>query len=203
MPTHASAESLTPISETLITMTFFEEAVLAARGIAAIIIGRRDAYRFFDLSLSGLAGSMVAFFIALLINGYLPFLLGPPEGMGPAWQSVMLALLLFALQVGFAALVLRQMGRPDGLVPYLVADNWATFFMTGVSVVLALLHVSGDIMVVPLGILILFIEINIARIIVTLTGWQIAAFLAAQFAAVVVGLIIFGTFFPNAGLAVQ
>jgi hypothetical protein len=184
-------------------MTFLEEIVLAGRGIAALVIGRRDAYRFFDLGLRGLAGSMAAFFVALAVNGYLPLLLSPSETMGPAWQSILLALLLFALQIGFAALVLRQIGRMDGLVPYLVADNWATFFMTGVSVILALLHVSGDILVLPLGILILIIEINISRLIVTLSGWQIAAFLAAQFAAVVVGLIVFGMVFPDAALAVQ
>ena len=183
-------------------MTFVDEVLQAARGIAAIVIGRRDAYRYFDLSMSGLAGSLAAFFIALLVNGYLPYLLGPPEGMAPAWQSVLLALLLFGLQVGFAAIVLRQMGRPDGLIPYLVADNWATFFMTAISVVLAVLRVSGDLIVLPLGILILVIEINIARLIVTLSGWQIAAFIAAQFAAVVVGLMVFGTFFPDAGLSV-
>jgi hypothetical protein len=184
-------------------MTFIEEAMLAARGIAAIVIGRRDAYRFFDLGYGGLAGSMAAFFIALMVNGYLPMLLGATENMAPAWQSILLALLLFALQIGFAALILKQLGRLDGLVPYIVADNWATFIMTGVSVVLAVLHVSGDFIVMPLGILILIIEINISRLIVTLTGWRIAAFLAAQFAAVIVGLLVFGAIFPDAALPVQ
>ncbi len=178
-------------------MTFVEEALQAGRGILAIIAGRRDAHRFFDLGLAGLSGSMVAFFIALMINGYMPFLLGPSEDMGPAWQSVLLALMLFVLQVGFAALVLRQFGRPDGLIPYVVADNWASFYLTLLSVVLALLQISGDFLVVPLGILILYIEINISRLIVTLTGWQIAAFLAAQFAAVVFGLMLFGMIFPD------
>lgn len=184
-------------------MTFIEEAVQAGRGIGALVIGRRDAYRHFDLSLGGLAGSMAAFFLALLINGYLPFLINSSENLGPAWQNILLAILLFALQVGFAALVLRQFGRLDGLVPYLVADNWATFYMTLVSLALALLSVEGDVLVLPLGILILVIEINIARLMVTLSGWQIAAFLVAQFAAVFAGLMIFGMFFPDVTLAVS
>ncbi len=184
-------------------MTFVEEALQAARGITMIVIGRRDAYRYFDLSVRGLMGSMAAFFIALMVNGYLPFALNPSETLAPAWQNVFLALFLFALQVGFAALILRQMGRPDGLVPYLVADNWATFFMTALSVVLVILNLSSDLLMLALGILILIMEINIARIIVTLTGWQIAAFLAAQFAAVILGLSVFGAFFPGAALSVQ
>ena len=183
-------------------MTFIEEALQAGRGIGAIVLGRRDAYRFFDLSFAGLAGSMAAFFLALLINGYLPFLLGPDQAVGPAWQNIFLALFLFILQLGFAALVLRQFGRLDGLVPYLVTDNWATFFMTMVSVILVLLNVQSDILVLPLGILILIIEINIGRIILTLSGWQIAAFLAAQFAAVMVGLLGFGLMLPEAAIAV-
>jgi len=184
-------------------MTFIEEALQAGRGIAAIVIGRRDAYRYFDLSMRGLMGSMAAFFIALMVNGYLPFLLDPGAAGPAAWKSIVLALVLFGLQLGFAALILRQMGRPDGLIPYLVADNWATFFMTGVSVVLAVLHMSGDLLVLGLGILILFIEINIARLIVTLSGWQIAGFLAAQFAAVLVGLTVFGALFPDMAVSVQ
>ncbi len=183
-------------------MTFIEEAIEAGRGIVALVAGRRDAHRFFDLGPGGLAGSMAAFFIALMINGYLPYLVDPSGSMGPAWQNIMLALLLFLVQVGFAALVLRQFGRLDGLMPYVVADNWASFYMTLVSVVLVFVHVPGDILAVPLGILILYIEINISRLIVTLNGWQIAAFLAGQFAAVLVGLITFGMFFPGTSVGV-
>lgn len=178
-------------------MTLVEETLLAARGIVALIIGRRDAHRYFDLGLTGLAGSMVAFFVALIINAYMPLLLNPADSVGPAWQSVVLALTLFVLQVGFAALALRQFGRSDGLVPYLIADNWATFFMTLVSLVLAFLHFPADTLALPLGILILVVEINISRLIVTLSGWQIAAFIAAQFAGVVVGLLVFGALFPD------
>ena len=177
-------------------MTFLQEAVEAARGLIAIVMGRRDAYRHFDLSYAGLFGSMAAFFIALLVNGFLPMLLGMSEQMAPAWQSILLALILFALQVGFATLVLRQFGRLDGLIPYLVTDNWATFYMTIVSVVMAIANIQSDIAVLPLAVLILIIEINIARLIVTLSGWQIAAFLAAQFAGVFVAMIVFGGLFP-------
>lgn len=183
-------------------MTIFEEALLAARGIGAIIIGRRDAFRFFDFSPAGLAGSLAAFFVALLINGYMPFLIAPGADLGPAWRDIFLALLLFGLQIGFAVLVLRQFGRLDGVVPYLVADNWASFYMTLLSALLALLQVQSTTLVLPLGVLVLVIQINISRLIVTLTGWQIAAFLAAQFAAVIVGMMFFGALFPNTALVV-
>ena len=43
-------------------------------------------------------------------------------------------------EIGFSAIVLRQLKRLDGLVPYLVADNWATFYITVFSTVLALVN---------------------------------------------------------------
>jgi hypothetical protein len=183
-------------------MTFIEEAVQAGRGIVAIIIGRRDAHRFFDLGLAGLAGSLAAFFIALMINGYLPFLLEPSEQMVPAWQSILLALIQFALQLTFAALILRQFGRADGLVPYIVTYNWMNFFLSLLTLTLMLLHLMNDFLMVSLSVLVLYIAINIGRLIVSLTGWQIVALLATQLAAAIFSLMIFIMFFPNAGAVV-
>src|SRR3546814_4223802 len=53
-------------------------------------------------------------------------------------RSVVMVTILVALQIGYSAIVLRQLKRLDGLVPYLVADNWATFFITLGSTALAL-----------------------------------------------------------------
>jgi hypothetical protein len=104
--------------------------------------------------------------------------------------------ILFGFQIGFSAIVLRQLKRLDGLVPYLVADNWATFYITIASTVLTLFGFSGDIALIAIGILVLVIEINIARLIVTLSPLQIAMFLIAQLVGVSLGLIIVGVMFP-------
>jgi hypothetical protein len=111
-------------------------------------------------------------------------------------RSVLMVVILFALQIGFAAIVLRQLGRLDGLVPYLVADNWATFFITLGSTALALVGFSGDMALIAIGILVIVVEINIARLIVTLSPLQIAMFLVAQLVGVSIGLLLLGAMFP-------
>ena len=80
--------------------------------------------------------------------------------------------------------MLRQIGRLDGLVPYLVADNWATFFITIISTLLSLAGIGDEFAIIALGILVIIVEINIARLIVTLPGLQIAMFLIAQLVGV-------------------
>ena len=83
-------------------------------------------------------------------------------------------------------------------MPYLVADNWATFFLTAISSALTLFGISSDFVVIVVGILVLVVEINTARLIVTLSPWQIAMFLVAQLVGVALGLILVGLFVPIA-----
>jgi len=180
-------------------MTLLQEMLLAARGIAALVMGRRDAPDYFDLSLRGLAGSAVAFLIAMAANAYLPLLLGADRAsVTPPAQAVIMVMLLLGMQIGASYLVLRQIGRLDGLVPYLVADNWATFFVTVVSLIVGLAGIGGDFALLALGVLVIIIEINIARMIVTLKPIQIAAFLIAQLVGVAFGLMLIGAMLPPA-----
>lgn len=175
-------------------MNFLEEAGQAARGLLAILIGRRNAPQYFDLGPRGLAGSFLAYLIALSINAFVPPLMG--WSTQPAAISVAVSLLLFATQTGLGALALQQFGRLDGLMPYLVADNWSTFYVTLLSLGLAMAGLGSDFSLVVLGIFIIVIEINIARLIVTLAPLQIAAFLVAQIVGVVIGLAVAGMFVP-------
>ncbi|HEV7717641.1 MAG TPA: hypothetical protein VGO70_01560, partial [Arsenicitalea sp.] len=55
---------------------------------------------------------------------------------------------------------------------------------------------GGDFGIIIVGLLVLVVEINIARVIVTLSPWQIAMFLVARVVGVSIGLIIFGMIFP-------
>jgi hypothetical protein len=176
--------------------TIIEELVAAARGVVGIVAGDRKAANLFDFSPRGLAGSFIAFLVATTFSAYVPLVSTDAGAQLPPGRLLLMAAFLFAIQIGFSALVLRQINRMDGLVPYLVADNWATFFVTILSSLLGAFGLAGDFVLVVVGILVLVIEINIARLIVTLTPWQIAIFLIAQLVGVSVGLLLIGLVFP-------
>jgi hypothetical protein len=65
-----------------------------------------------------------------------------------------------------------------------------------VSSALTLLGLSSDAAVLLVGILVLVIEINIARLVVGLKGWQIAMLLVAQLVGVGFGLLLVGLVVP-------
>ncbi|HHY48848.1 MAG TPA: hypothetical protein GYA10_03790 [Alphaproteobacteria bacterium] len=183
--------------------SFIEEMTAAARGVLAIIRGNRRAPEYFDLSQRGLVGSFIALLLVTGLNAVLPTLLGVRGPAGSVFRSVAMIAILFAFQVGFSAIVLRQIRRLDGLVPYLVADNWATFYITIATSLLAIVGVGGDFALIAIGILVIVVEINIARLIVTLTPLQIAMFLIAQLVGVSIGLILIGVVFPVTPMELQ
>ena len=175
--------------------TFLEELMAAGRGVAGLLIGDRRAGGYFDYSQRGLVGSFIAFLAVTGINATLPVALGMRDSGGIA-RSVLMVAILFGLQLAFSAIVLRQLKRLDGLVPYLVADNWATFFLTLISGALAAAGIDGDPVLIVLAIVVIVIEVNIARLIVTLSPLQIAMFLIAQLVGVSIGLALIGLTFP-------
>ena len=176
--------------------TIIDELVAAARGVAAILMGDRRAAACFDFSPRGLTGSFIAFLVATAASAYLPTVGGSGDAQLPTWRLLAMAGFLFVVQVGFSALVLRQLKRLDAFVPYLTADNWATFFVTAISSVFLVLGVSEYVVSLVVGLFVLVIEINIARLIMTLRPWQVVLFLVAQLVAVSIGLIIVGVVFP-------
>jgi hypothetical protein len=182
--------------------SLIDEMSAAARGCIALIVGDRRAADYFDFSLRGVAGSFIAFLVATLINALVPLLFGVQPQPGEISRSLLLVAVLFALQLGCSALVLRQIGRLDGLLPYLVADNWATFFISILSTLLTIAGVGGELAIIAIGILVIIVEINIARLIVTLTPLQIAMFLVAQLVGVTIGLLVLGGLMPP-GMAEQ
>lgn len=175
--------------------TFLEELMAAGRGVLSLFTGDRRAGSYFDNSQRGLAGSFIAFLAITGVNAALPVLLGTRDPGGIA-RSILMVAILFALQLGFSAIVLRQLNRLDGFVPYVVADNWATFFLTLISGALAAAGVAGDPVLIVLAIVVIVIEVNIARLIVGLAPLQIAMFLVAQLVGVSIGLAIIGFAFP-------
>jgi len=177
--------------------TIIEEAAAAARGVGALVIGDRRAASYFDFSQRGLAGSFIAFLAATVFSAYLPTIAGNTSETGmPTGRLLLIAIFLFLVQLGFSSLVLRQFKRLERFIPYVVADNWATFFVTAISSVFLVLGVSEYVVSLVVGLFVLVIEINIARLIMTLRPWQVVLFLVAQLVAVSIGLIIVGLVFP-------
>lgn len=193
------------ISGQFMNKTNIEETIDAGRGFIAILLGRRNASQYFDLGMRGLAGSFIAFLVAATFNAFLPAIMGGAAGVeNPAALSptmaIIMVIILLVMQTAFGALALRQFDRLDGLVPYLVADNWTTFFITILSVSLLLLNVSAQISVMIIGGAVLVSEINIARLIVTLKPIQIVMFLIAQLVGILIGLMILGSMLPGAAM---
>lgn len=180
--------------------TLLEELAAAGRGCLALLVGDRRAAGYFDFSRRGLAGSFIAFLVASAFNAASPLVFGISQAPGAITRALVLVAILFVAQIGASALLLRQIGRLDGLIPYLVADNWATFYITILSTILTFAGLPDEAAVVLIGLLVIVIEINIARLIVTLPGLQIAMFLVAQLVGVCVGLLIIGLMFPPAAL---
>jgi len=176
--------------------TLIDEMIAAARGTVALLAGKRRASGYYDLTLRGLTGSLIAFIIAVTFNAYAPHFSGVAGAPQP-WQALTMVAVLYLFQTGFGALVLNQFGRLDGLVPYLVADNWATFFITGLSGVMVIFGLRGDAAILLVGLLVIVLEINIARLIVTLRPIQIAIFIVAQLVGAFVGLMVLGAIFPT------
>ena len=176
--------------------TFIEEMMAAGRGVLGLVTGDRQSGSYFDLSRRGLSGSFIALLLVTALNAVLPTVLGVEGPAGSITRGIAMVALLFALQIGFSAIVLRQLNRMDGLTPYLVADNWATFFLTLISSALAAAGVTNDFTLIVLAIVVLIIEVNIARLIVTLSPLQIAMFLVAQLVGVLIGLWLIGMLFP-------
>lgn len=172
------------------TTTFLDELMAAARGCVALLVGNRQAPSYFDFSQRGLVGSLIATLIAIGLAGFGPLLTGASLPAGAATQSIVLNGVLFLAQAATAFIALRQMGRQDGFVPYLVASNWVTLASALLLLLSTLLGPAGIFILVLVVILALATFINIGRFVVTLTGLQIGILFVSQAVGVFLALAI-------------
>ena len=175
------------------TTTFLDELMAAAQGCVALLVGQRDASGHFDFSQRGLVGSFIAVVLGIGLSALGPQPLIDPSGGAIASTAVLvLESLVIGVQFGVAWLVLRQLGRSDGFVPFMIVQNWALFFQAilaeasilffGPAVVMA-----GDVPqltngILPLsilGILVFIVAINVARLILTLRPLHVVLFVGA------------------------
>lgn len=177
--------------------TFLDELFHAGQGCLALLTGNRQAAAYFDFSQRGLVGSFVAVLIAIAISAFGGMLLGTPidPTLPTRSEIVIVNILACGLQAGIAYLVLRQMKRLDGLIPYLVATNWVALLTAVAFFVTALAGSFGLILLMAVAIGSLVILVNICRLLVTLTPLQIVLFLVVQGIGVLLGLAIFTSMF--------
>jgi len=177
--------------------SFIQEVAAAGRGVLALVVGDRKASQYFDFSQKGLVGSFIGLLAVTFISALLPLVMPGAGGGYSIGKSALIAVILFGFQIAFAAIVLRQLKRLDGLQPYLVADNWASVFISLGQLALSFVGFQGELAFFALSILVIVVEINIARLIVTLSPLQIAMFMIAQLVGVSIALIIVGSLFPS------
>lgn len=180
--------------------SFIQEAISAGRGVAALVVGNREAGRHFDLSSRGLIGSLIALLLVTGISALVPLLTGHP---GLVLRGIASYSLLLALQVACSAIVLWQLQRLDGFVPYLTADNWASVYVTIISTAVNLMGVSDEILSLPIAILVIVVAVNIGRLIVKLSPLQVAMMVIAQMVGAVVGTFALSLIVPMPGLLGQ
>jgi len=176
------------------TTTFLDELMAAARGCVALLVGNRQASTHFDFSQRGLVGSLIATLIAIGLAGFGPMLIGISPPPGAATQSIVINGVLFVAQAATAFIALRQMGRQDGFIPYLVATNWVTLASALLLLLSTVLGPAGLIILVLVVVLALATFINIGRFIVTLTGLQIGILFVSQAVGVFLALAVIAVF---------
>jgi hypothetical protein len=172
------------------TTTFLDELMAAARGCVALVLGRREAASYFDFSQRGLVGSLIATVIAIGLAGFGPLLTGVPLPAGAATQSIIVNGALFVAQAATAFIALRQMGRQDGFIPYLVASNWVTLASALLLLLSTLLGPTGIVVLALVVVVALATFINIGRFIVTLTPLQIGILFVSQAVGVFLALAV-------------
>ena len=176
--------------------TLIEELTRAARGVAGLVIGDRKSPGYFDFSQRGLYGSFIAYLVILGLNAYAPILLGVPDSQGSVLRVTLSNVLLYVAQIAACALALRQLDKRASFVPYLVANNWASFFFVFIALLVGLTSGGVGIMLLILGILIIVVEVNIARLVIGLTAMKVVFFLVAQLVGGGVGLLLVTLIFP-------
>ncbi len=193
------------------SQTFIQEAVSAWRGSLEILRGRREGAARFNFSMAGVAGSFVAFFLGAALSLFSPGFsadtttnLSERAGESIASQGSLAILgvivVLSIFQVGFGVIALFQFNKLDGLISYLVSDNWAGLFISALSTLLLLLGGPGGISLLIIIGIALVSKVNISRLIVGLRPAQIAMFLVAQFIGVLSGLILLEVMIPGVNI---
>lgn len=169
---------------------FVDEARAAARGVFALVMGDRGASRHFLFTEAGLVSS----FIAVLIVTGIQLVLTAAVGSGSMLASLVQSVIIYGATLGASALYLRQIGRWDALVPFVVTVNWSNAILSMIMLVTVMLGLGFLVLVfLIVGIV---LSINIARLVMTLKPVQIVLLILAQAVGLILALILIVLLFP-------
>mgnify|MGYP001027599070 CR=1 FL=1 len=157
---------------------FLEELMAAGRGLIRLLVGDRRAGSYFDFSQRGLAGSFIALLIVAGLDAVLPLILSSRHDS--IATSMFQLVVIYGFQLGFTTLVLRQLKRIATLI-------LGAIFAAGIGASIAILVI---------GIMAIVIEVNIARLVMTLSPLHIAFMIGAQIIGVLIGLLLLMLLFP-------
>ncbi len=170
--------------------TLVDEARAAVRGLLALLTGDRTASRHFTFTQAGLVSS----FIALLVATAVELIASTAMGGAGMFVGLVQQVILYGAIIGASAIYLRQIGRSDALVPFVVTLNWSNAIL---SLVMLLTLVLG---LRFLGIIFLVaglvLSINIARLVMTLKPMQIVLLIIAQAVGLVAAILVLLVLFP-------
>jgi len=176
------------VPETNISLV--EEARAAARGLMALLTGDRGAARYFTFTQSGLVSS----FIAVLFVTGIELVASAAMGGGGMFAGLVQQVIIYAAVVGSSALYLRQIGRWDALVPFVVTLNWCNAILSLVMLVTLLLGLTFlSIIFLIAGIV---LSINIGRLAMTLKPLQIFLLIIAQAVGLILAVLVLLMIFP-------
>lgn len=178
--------------------SLLDEARLAALGTVRVIAGRRDAPLYFGEDLPALFGSLLALVVAIAFSLAISAIQIALMGATPvvsSFETVATTTIIFLGQLGGTYAAFRTLRRPDGFVPYLVADNWTSFYLSVVTAVLGLVGLGADLVLVVVGLVTLVAKINIARLIAGLKAGGVAILVIAQLCGGAAALLVVGLVF--------
>lgn len=174
--------------------TFLEELMAAGRGVFALLVGDRRAGSYFDFSQRGLAGSFIALLIVVGLEAVLPLILSSTHDSITA--ATVQFVVAYAFLLAFTALVLRQLKRLDALMPYLISYNWLNFFAVLILCAVLAAGLGAAPAIVVIAIMGIVIQVNIARLIMTLSPLHIAFMIGAQIVGLLIAVLILNLVFP-------
>jgi len=178
--------------------SLIDEARLAAQGTARVIAGRPDAPLYFGEGLPALFGSLLALVVAIAFSLAITTAQIAITGATPlvsSFETVATTAIIFLGQVGGTYAAFRTLKRADRFVPYLVADNWTSFYLSIATAVLGAFGLDAGIILLAVALVTLVAKVNIARLIAELRLGGIAILIIAQICGGAAALLVVGLLF--------
>jgi hypothetical protein len=178
-------------------MSYIEEVSEAAKGCLAILRGDRDAPEYFDLTLHGLVGSLIALVVMMAAQAQLPVDSSEPGVVLNPLAEILLVSAAIAVWAVVLYYFLRFTGRLDRFVPFLVVYNWGNVFAAVIWLVLALLGIANLFVTLVIGVVSIYFFVRAAIVIMGLSLAMIAGLFVAELLAFSLAVALLGALLPT------